>query len=388
MTSEELVAAVNASEPYRTLDGRQSNLLLRTCAALASTPGGMPLDPLLRRLRGDFSRTYLDETLEPMLQRFGLFRLRPEMTWTLADSDTMLRPFAEMPVCVIDVEATGGRPPLHRIIELGALRVEPDGSRRQLESLVNPGRPLPPFIAHMTGLRQAQLDEAPPMGRLLPALGGLIQDAILIAHDVSGDMELLNYELFRERGEFLANPVVCTVAITRTLRPEIERLGLESVAADLGIEFRQRHRALDDAVATAAVWNLLKTDLTASGVRTLLDLSFYQGSIGRPDFVGNRLSVEALEALPAKPGLYRLRGGRGEVLLRDASADLRQTLREHFYPRHRLPPELKRVLRDARDLEVEPKQSLDEARSALRAEHSGKPEGARRKPRRRGRRRR
>jgi DNA polymerase-3 subunit epsilon len=46
---------------------------------------------------------------------------------------------------------------------------------------------------------------------------------------------------------------LCTVRLARKLLPELPSRGLDALALYFGVEIANRHRALDDAVATARV---------------------------------------------------------------------------------------------------------------------------------------
>src|SRR3989475_6168176 len=75
---------------------------------------------------------------------------------------------------VVDLETTGWSPEKAAITEIGAVRVRAGGRRgefvRQGEvaSLVNPGMPVPPGIADLTGITDWMLDAAPPPGAVPP----------------------------------------------------------------------------------------------------------------------------------------------------------------------------------------------------------------------------
>lgn len=383
MQPDSLSVAIESSPAYRTLEPGQLELVARAAEVLAASSTALTHAQLAQALRRWFSGARLEDTLEPSLERFGLFRKTAELTWKLADAATLGRPFGELPVCVLDVEATGGRPPLHRIIELGAVRIEPDGSTSTLDLLINPARPLPPFIARMTGLTQPQLEAAPRFSEVLERIEAFLHSAILVAHNVQGDIELLNYELFRHQGRLLENPIFCTMAATRALRPAIEGAGLETVANELGIEFAQLHRALDDARATASVWSELRKDLETLGARTLLDLSCFQGQIVEPQFVASRLTVERLAELPASPGVFKLLGAGGRLVHAEAAGDLRRVIQGYFYPRYKLPPYVKRMLRDTLDFSFTLCATAEEARASFAAEKVRLPSRQRRRGRRR-----
>jgi DNA polymerase-3 subunit epsilon len=49
----------------------------------------------------------------------------------------------ERPIIFFDTEATGQNPAEDRIVELGFIQIKPDGSFREWQSFINPGRPIP-----------------------------------------------------------------------------------------------------------------------------------------------------------------------------------------------------------------------------------------------------
>ena len=56
------------------------------------------------------------------------------------------------PFTVFDLETPGLSPVRDRIIEIGAVRVELDGSVSRFQTLVNPGVPIHPRITAITGI--------------------------------------------------------------------------------------------------------------------------------------------------------------------------------------------------------------------------------------------
>ena len=53
------------------------------------------------------------------------------------------------PLIFLDLETTGANFANDRIIEIGVVEVGQDGAR-EWSSLINPGRPVPPFITGLT----------------------------------------------------------------------------------------------------------------------------------------------------------------------------------------------------------------------------------------------
>jgi DNA polymerase III subunit alpha, Gram-positive type len=87
-----------------------------------------------------------------------------------------------------------------------------------------------------------------------------IGDAVLVAHNAHFDIRFLNHEIGRiYDGYRVANPHLCTVQLSRKLLPHIANHRLHTVAEHYSIFIENRHRAGDDAFATARIFvNLLE----------------------------------------------------------------------------------------------------------------------------------
>ena len=68
-------------------------------------------------------------------------------------------------VCV-DLETTGGNPALHRIIEIGLVTIDRDGTICEWTTLVNPGCRIPPSIVGFTGIDDDMVAGAPAFADL------------------------------------------------------------------------------------------------------------------------------------------------------------------------------------------------------------------------------
>jgi len=108
-----------------------------------------------------------------------------------------------------------------------------------------------------------------------------IGDAVLVAHNANFDLPLLNREIGRVfPGCRLRNAHLCTVDLARRLVPRIESHGLDSLVAYFGFEVSRRHRAADDALATARVFFLrLLDDLSENGILTLAKARSFQAKL-------------------------------------------------------------------------------------------------------------
>jgi DNA polymerase-3 subunit epsilon len=184
---------------------------------------------------------------------------------------------------VVDVETTGSSPETARITEIGAVRVRGGRSVATYERLVDPGTPVPPGITRLTGIHAGMLAGAPPFARIAVEWLAFLGNAVLVAHNAPFDRGFLERELRRCGEEPPDNPVLCTVRLARRLLPDLRSHCLDSLAGHLGLEFRQRHRALGDAEVTARLLSILLRRAADRGVRGLGQLQeMIEGPLPRP----------------------------------------------------------------------------------------------------------
>jgi DNA polymerase-3 subunit epsilon len=174
---------------------------------------------------------------------------------------------------VVDLETTGGRPARgDRIVEVAVVLVRGEAIELAYQSLVNPGTPLPRYVASLTGISDVMLADRPRFGEVaadvLCALGG----RVFVAHNARFDWALLSAELKRTCDRVLFGPRVCTLRLARWLIPALRSRGLDQVTRFFGIPVANRHRAAGDALATASVLLRLLDLAEAAGAQTLDDL--------------------------------------------------------------------------------------------------------------------
>lgn len=182
------------------------------------------------------------------------------------------RLLSETEFVVVDVEAIGSRSMPTRVIEIGACRVRGGKIIEEYETLLNPGLPLPRFIADLTGINDDMLKGAPQFADIAEPWLSFIGDSVLVAHNSNFDFTLLNQEINRVfPGCRIRNPQICTVQLARRIFPDLENHRLDALADHCGFEIAQRHRAAGDARATARVLLRLLDELEIHGAQTLAD---------------------------------------------------------------------------------------------------------------------
>ncbi|SRR5216683_5762254 len=186
-------------------------------------------------------------------------------------SGALACPLAETEFVIVDLETTGWCAADERITEIGAVAVVAGQVRREFATLVNPGRPVPPDISVLTGITDAMVASAPPIGTALRGFLAFARDRVLAAHNAPFDIGFLIAACEACGLAWPGFTVLDTVMLAKhVLSPaEVPSCKLGTLADFFGAATSPCHRALADARATAAVLHGLTGRLAQRGVRTL-----------------------------------------------------------------------------------------------------------------------
>jgi len=241
--------------------------------------------------------------------------------------DDLGTPLRDVTFCVIDLETTGASPASCEITEVGAVKLRGGECLGTLQTLVNPGSPIPPSITVLTGITQAMVIPAPTIDEVLPSLLEFLGDAVIVGHNVRFDISFLDAALERRQRPRLANARIDTLALARRLvRDEVPNCKLGTLAERLRLDHRPNHRALDDALATGDLLHLLLERAGGLGVTGLDDL------LSLPTMSGHAqaMKLRMTDALPRSPGVYLFTDRRGHVLYVGKATNLRARVRSYF----------------------------------------------------------
>jgi DNA polymerase III epsilon subunit family exonuclease len=208
----------------------------------------------------------------------------------IIDDNVESRSLNELDFVVLDVEAIGARAVPARIIELGAYRLRSGKISDEFQTLINPGVPLPRFITALTGITDEMLAGAPQFADIVGAWLDFSGEAVLVAHNSTFDLALLNQEIARVfPGCRMRNPELCTVKLARRIVCNLDSHNLDTLAEHFGFEIPERHRAAGDARATAQILLRLLDHLEAHGVHSLAEARCFP--IG-PEALGRKLDLQ------------------------------------------------------------------------------------------------
>lgn len=159
---------------------------------------------------------------------------------------------------VIDTETTGLFPKSHRVIEVAAVALRPDGSvEGEWSTLLNPERDLGPVGVHQ--IRARDLLSAPRFVDIAGDLAELLGGRVIVGHNVSFDVRFIQAEYHRAghtSASIPAKACLDTMMLAGEVLPLANRK-LETCCARAGIANRSAHSALSDAQATAELLRYL-----------------------------------------------------------------------------------------------------------------------------------
>ena len=241
--------------------------------------------------------------------------------------DELGTPLSEITFCVLDLETTGGNRNDDMITEIGVVKVRGGECLGTFQTLVNPGRAIPPQITVLTGLTDSLVAPAPRIEAVLPSLLSFLGDAVLVAHNASFDVGFIRSALVRAERPTWSGTIVDTVHLARRLvRDEVPNCKLSTLASRLRLDHQPSHRALDDALATTDLLHLLIERAAGLGVLGLDDLVALAKIGGHPMAPKLKLTAD----LPRSPGVYMFRGAGDAVLYVGKATNLRQRVRSYF----------------------------------------------------------
>ena len=169
---------------------------------------------------------------------------------------------------VFDIETTGFSSVTNHIIEIGAVKVENGKIVDRFSTYVNPQEPIPYRITKLTTITDADVMDAPTIDQVLPEFFAFCEGCVLVAHNASFDTGFIK-ENARKLDLPYAYTHVDTLAMARVLLPQLAKFTLDHVAKTVGVSLENHHRAVDDAEATAEIFEKFIPMLLEKGAHDL-----------------------------------------------------------------------------------------------------------------------
>jgi DNA polymerase-3 subunit epsilon len=236
-----------------------------------------------------------------------------------------------------------------RVVEICIERWVGDAKRGELVSLIRPDTGIG-GAAHVHGLDEAALAEAPPFGAVAGEVERLLEGAALVAHAASWDVRFLTAEM-RRAGCALSIPHYLDTLVLARRSFAFPSYSLDSLATQLGIDRGRAHRAASDVRAMREVFARCVKQLAPVSVRDLWQVRVAERRAREAIVAACHAAVE--HALPVVV-TYRAARRAPEPLLMVLNL-VRSDLDPPRVMGYQLPGRGRRELRADRILRVDPK---------------------------------
>ena len=223
---------------------------------------------------------------------------------------------------IIDIETTGGKYNEEGITEIAIYQHDGQQVTDQFISLINPERPIQPFVEKLTGINSQMLRNAPRFFEVAKRIVEITENCLIVAHNADFDYHILRTE-FKRLGYNFERNSLCTVSLSQQLLPQMESHKLGKLVRALGIPISDRHRAQGDALATVKLFELL---LEKDSNKQILKSQIK--ALHTHQVPSKYLSI--IEELPAETGVYYLHNGVGDILYIGKSKNIQKRVRTHL----------------------------------------------------------
>jgi DNA polymerase-3 subunit alpha (Gram-positive type) len=158
-----------------------------------------------------------------------------------------------------DLETTGLRPSIDKILEIGAVKVEDGVVTETYETFIDHGIAIPERITDLTGITEEMVAGSPSVREAVEGFLAFARDAVLLGHNVQFDYRFMKRAVLNLGGSF-ERKGLDTLTISRQCLPQLPAKSLDQMALHYGIPQEHHHRALDDALTTARLYDRLKEE--------------------------------------------------------------------------------------------------------------------------------
>ena len=164
----------------------------------------------------------------------------------------------EEDIVVLDTETTGLSFKDCELIEISAARLSGREVTERFETFGDPGRPIPPEIQRLTGIRDIDVAGAPSPQDAVRALADFVGGAPVLAHNATFDRTFI--EGVRGGAE-VSDTWIDTLALSRIALPRLSSHRLSDMAEAFGCG-SVTHRAGDDVDALCGMWRIILLGLS------------------------------------------------------------------------------------------------------------------------------
>ena len=154
------------------------------------------------------------------------------------------------PLCFFDLETTGINITNDRIVEIGILKIFPDGKTKEINKLVNPERTIPKEVSDIHGITNDKVDSMPTFKQISNEIYSFIKDSDLAGFNSDRfDIPLLVEEFLRAEIDFNFKKIL-TIDVQTIFHKMEQRTLSAALKFYCKSENEKAHSAMNDTRAT------------------------------------------------------------------------------------------------------------------------------------------
>jgi DNA polymerase III epsilon subunit family exonuclease len=177
---------------------------------------------------------------------------------------------------IVDIETTWLSKDSNHITEIAAVLFDGKKIVKKFQTLVNPQRPIPSFITHLTGINNEMVKNAPTIDQALQAFLAFLEDHIFVAHNATFDHWFLNHNGVKHLNSTIENHVLCTRKLANRLLPDLPSKRLEALCRHFNVTNKRAHRAMADVLATVEIFQKMLILLKKKGIEDKAEIIQFQ----------------------------------------------------------------------------------------------------------------
>ena len=131
---------------------------------------------------------------------------------------------------------------------------------------------IPEEITKLTNITNDMVKDADNIEKVLPEFLEFCKDTTVVAHNAKFDVGFINQKA-KNQGLEYSPSVIDTLHWARVLLHDQKRFGLKNVANYFNISLENHHRAVDDAKATAEIFQKFLNMVLSKGILKLTEIS-------------------------------------------------------------------------------------------------------------------
>lgn len=251
-----------------------------------------------------------------------------------------------MEYAIVDIETTGGNAFGSRITEIAIFIHNGKEVIESFETLVNPEMEIPPPIFSLTGINNEMVKDAPTFEEIAEHIFYLLDNRVFVAHNVNFDYSFIHHQLAACGLTWNANKL-CTVRLSRKLRPGLPSYSLGALCTYLDIPIEHRHRAGGDAAATVILFQQLLDWDENNHIPAMIKKN------AKEQVLPPNLPPDVFENLPHCTGIYYFHNQAGKIIYIGKALNIKKRVGQHFSGNN-IFPKRQNFLRDIYSISFEP----------------------------------